>query len=170
MNSKNLTRSAILLAIGTILHYVVPGIVGGMKPDFLLLMMFLAILLDLNLKSAITVSVIAGVIAALTTTFPGGQIPSIIDKVVSGLFVYYIANIFTKKYNLSTIFIAAISGLGTLISGIVFLAFALKIAGLPEGISFSAMVLTVVLPTSLITAFFSGALYGVLTRAKRAIG
>src|SRR5699024_10537086 len=103
MNTKNLTRSAILLAIGTILHYVVPGIVGGMKPDFLLLMMFLAILLDLNLKSAITVSVIAGVIAALTTTFPGGQIPSIIDKVVSGLFVYYIANIFTKKYNLSTI-------------------------------------------------------------------
>ncbi len=158
MNTKNLTRSAILLAIGTILHYVVPGIVGGMKQD-----------LDLNLKSAITVSVIAGIIAALTTTFPGGQIPSIIDKVISGLFVYYIANIFTKKYNLSTIFIAAISGLGTLISGIVFLAFALKIAGLPEGISFSAMVLTVVLPTSLITAFFSGALYGVLTRAKRAI-
>lgn len=170
MNTKNLTRSAILLAIGTILHYIVPGIIGGMKPDFLLLMMFLAILLDLNFKSALTVSVIAGVIAALTTTFPGGQIPSIIDKLISGLFVYYVAVLFTKQNKISSVFTAVISGIGTVISGVVFVGFALQIVGLPEGLSFTTMVLTVVLPTALITAFFSGALYGVLARAQKAIG
>ena len=169
MNTKELTKSAIFLAIGTILHYIVPGLVGGMKPDFLLLMMFLAILLNTKLKSALTVSILGGIIAALTTTFPGGQIPSVLDKLISGLFVYFIASLLTSNNKLSSIAVTILTALGTLVSGIIFAGTAAIIVGLPQGLSFTALIATVVIPTTLITGFFSGILYSVLRRAKRTL-
>ncbi|MGB4483023.1 MAG: tryptophan transporter, partial [bacterium] len=36
MKIKNMVITALLMAIGLVLHQIVPPIVGGMKPDFLL--------------------------------------------------------------------------------------------------------------------------------------
>lgn len=170
MTTRDLTSSAILLAIGTLLHLVMPGIVGGMKPDFLLLTMFLAILMNLNLKNALVVSALAGILAALTTTFPGGQVPSIIDKLLSGLFMYLAANFIDKKFKLNNPNVIAIGFLGTLISGAAFIFFALLIAGLPEGLTFTAMFLTVVLPTAILTGFLAGFFNSLLGSIKKLRG
>lgn len=167
MKTKELTTSAIFLALGTIFHYIIPGIVGGMKPDFLLLMMFMAILINFNFKNALAVSVLGGIIAALTTTFPGGQIPSILDKLVSGIFVYLIAYLVSKYSSLNSIVVILIAFFGTLISGSIFIGSATLIAGLPEGVTFSAMFFAVVLPTAIFTGFLSGFLYGILSKINR---
>ena len=44
MNTKNLVLMAMLVAVGAALYLVIPGINGGMKPDFMLTMMFIGIL------------------------------------------------------------------------------------------------------------------------------
>ena len=99
MKTKNLTIAAVLLALGSVLHLAVPGILGGMKGDLLLMMMFMAIFFNLNFGSTIAISLVAGIIAAITTTFPGGQIPSIFDKLISGIFVYLVTKIYLNKNN-----------------------------------------------------------------------
>ena len=80
MDSKKLAVSSIFLSVGLLLHYVTPALVMGVKPDFLLVMMFLAILFMDNVKEAFVLSLFAGAIAAFTTSFPMGQLPNIIDK------------------------------------------------------------------------------------------
>ncbi|MDD4570180.1 MAG: tryptophan transporter, partial [Tepidanaerobacteraceae bacterium] len=45
--------TSLLIAIGLVLHYVVPPIVGGMKPDFLLAMLFVALYIDHSPKNAL---------------------------------------------------------------------------------------------------------------------
>ncbi|MGB4287308.1 MAG: tryptophan transporter, partial [Tepidanaerobacteraceae bacterium] len=46
MKLKDMILTSLLIAIGLVLHYVVPPIVGGMKPDFLLAMLFVALYID----------------------------------------------------------------------------------------------------------------------------
>lgn len=170
MKTKNLTRAAIMLAIGTILHYIVPGFLGGMKPDFLLLMMFMAILMSPDLKSSLAISVLSGLIAAITTSFPGGQLPNLIDKVLAGLFVYFVANrIREKKGSLTTSSVGIISGIGTFLSGSIFLTIALAIMGLGEKTALLSMLAAIVLPTSLLTALLSVAIYKIIKRANFAL-
>ncbi|NGY83348.1 hypothetical protein F6Y03_19065 [Bacillus megaterium] len=50
MNTKVLVSLALLVGIGAVLHTVVPPILFGMKPDMMLTMMFLAILLFPSVK------------------------------------------------------------------------------------------------------------------------
>ena len=84
MKTKDLALAAILLAIGLVLHSLVPPIFGGVKPDFLLATMVIAILSQPRLRNTLIIGAAAGLLAALTTGFPGGQIPNIIDKMASG--------------------------------------------------------------------------------------
>ena len=51
MNTKKLVIIALLVGMGTVLHAVVPGFVFGMKPDMMLTMMFLGIILFPDFKS-----------------------------------------------------------------------------------------------------------------------
>ena len=53
MNTKSLVTLSLLVGIGAVLHTVVPGFAFGMKPDLMLLMMFLGIFLlpDLRMHS-----------------------------------------------------------------------------------------------------------------------
>ena len=90
MNVKKLTLSALLVAIGFVLHQIVPGIpfLGGMKMDFLLVMMFFSIFLMDSYKEVFAVSLVCGILSAMTTTFPGGQIANIVDKLVTGAIIY----------------------------------------------------------------------------------
>lgn len=162
MKTKSLVLSAILLAMGTLLHYITPPLLFGMKPDFLLVMMFLCIIITKDFKSALIVSSGAGLIAAMTTGFPGGQIPSIIDKVATGLFIYFLyAKVF--KFELTNIRVGIINVLGTIISGLIFLAIGLTMVGMLD--KFLIMAATIVLPTSLINTALGFVLYKSISTA-----
>lgn len=143
MNTKNLVLSAMLLGVGTVLYLVIPGINGGMKPDFLLTMMFITILLSLNLKHTIVVGLATGILSGLFTTFPGGFLPNVIDKFITALVFFAVAVAiqgFAKKLAAQ----AVITALGTALSGAIFLASAIFIMG--ADIPFGALYLGVVLP------------------------
>lgn len=155
MKTKNLVQAAILLAIGAVLHLVVPGIVNGMKPDFLLVTMFCALIINDDLKSTLIISVVTGLIAAATTSFPGGQIPSIIDKVVSAFtFIFLYRSVFKNMKN-KKVATFVNTFINTFISGFIFLFSANQLFGInmPGGIS--VLILSIVLPTCIFNGIFS---------------
>ena len=80
MNTKKLVIIALLVGMGTVLHAVVPGFVFGMKPDMMLTMMFLGIILFPDFKSTLLIGLATGIISGITTSMPGGFFPNIIDK------------------------------------------------------------------------------------------
>ena len=125
MKTKNITISAIFMALGLVMHFMVPPIFGGVKPDFLLSMMFMCLIITDDIKEAILVGLCGGVMSALTTSFPGGQIPNMAEKILTTLFCYYLLKALGK--DLTTPKIIVLFALGTLVSGLVFLLLALFI-------------------------------------------
>lgn len=158
--------TSLLIAIGLVLHQITPPIAGGMRPDFLLSMMFVAVFLNKTKKNAFLAGTLAGVFSAITTTFPGGQIASIFDKLIASFVVLFLVKVFSKlNYRISVVLTTII---GTIVSGVVFLAVALLIVGnLP--IAFPTLVLTVVLPATIINAIATYLCYNVVYSAKKAI-
>lgn len=147
MKTKTITQSAILLAIGTILH-LIPGFFGMVKPDFMLVCVFTIIILNKDFKTALAVGVAGGILAGITTSVPGGFLPNVIDKIVSSLFVYF-AVIFLEKSKIENIFsIGSLYFLGTAISGLVFLILMNMAGALPEGFGIKLMFVSLVLPTA----------------------
>lgn len=128
MKTKNLIILALLSGIGVVLHAIMPAF--PIKPDMMLAMMFLGIVLIPEIKSVLLLSIVTGMLSALTTGFPGGQIPNIIDKPITAL-VFFGLFLALKKYRTSIISIGVLSALGTLVSGTVFLTAAYLIVGLP---------------------------------------
>ncbi|MCF6136181.1 tryptophan transporter [Pseudalkalibacillus berkeleyi] len=165
MKSIQLALSGVLLAVGLVLHAVIPGILGAMKFDMLLTMMFLAIILFPNIKSVAVTALATGVISALTTTFPGGQLANMIDKPITAIIVFGLYSLL-KKYHGHVALVATITAIGTLISGTIFLTSAAVITGLPA--PFVALFLTVVLPTTVVNTIVMTVLYPILqTITKR---
>lgn len=161
MDSKKLTVSSIFLSVGLLLHYVTPALVMGVKPDFLLVMMFLGIFFMDNVKEAFVLSLFAGLLAAFTTNFPMGQLPNILDKIVSGIVVYYLFKVMGKnKVKSNFVFM-----IGTLISGFVFLSLAIPMGMGTENFAelLPSMFVAVCLPTSVLNTivgiFFKRIIY-----------
>ena len=161
MDSKKLTVSSIFLSVGLLLHYVTPALVMGVKPDFLLVMMFLGIFFMDNVKEAFVLSLFAGLLAAFTTNFPMGQLPNILAKIVSGIVVYYLFKVMGKnKVKSNFVFM-----IGTLISGFVFLVTAIPLGMGTENFAtlLLSMFLAVCLPTSILNTivgiFFKKIIY-----------
>jgi len=69
---------------------------------------------------------------------------------------------------LNTLLVGFISGLGTLISGTIFLLSALLITGLP--MSFTALLTTVVLPTILINSVITAFIYQIVKHTMKVSG
>jgi hypothetical protein len=159
MKSIQLAVIGVLLAVGLVLHAILPGIVGAMKIDMLLTMMFLAIILFPNVKSVAVTSLATGVISALTTTFPGGQIANLIEKPITGFIIFGLYMMF-KKLHGNVILASTLTAIGTLLSGAIFLASAAFIIGLPA--PFAALFLTVVLPTTLVNTIVMTVLFPIL--------
>ena len=90
IQTRNLTISAIFMALGLVLHLMVPGIFFGVKPDFLLSMMFISLMIVGDVKEALLIGVAGGIMSALTTGFPGGQIPNFIEKIITSLSLIHI--------------------------------------------------------------------------------
>ena len=143
-NTKQLVTNALLLAVGFILHYVTPAI-GSMQIDFSLITLILVINLSKNhFSTCIASGVATGIFAGLTTKFPMGLIPNILDKIVTTVVVYSLIKLLDKTALSSKIKAIAVNAVGTLVSGVVFLTSALILVGLPT--SFSLLFATVVLP------------------------
>lgn len=155
MKTKDLALAAILLAIGLVLHSLVPPIFGGVKPDFLLATMVIAILSQPKLRNTLIIGAAAGLLAALTTGFPGGQIPNIIDKIASALLTLVLIKVTLSKH--SMLVLGLISGVITLFSGLVFLTSALLIVGLPAPLS--ALFVIVIIPTAIANAVSGAVLF-----------
>lgn len=73
-STKVLVTSAILMALGTVLHTIIPSV--GIKPDFMLACMFVSLILTNTNKEMAVIGIVAGIITAMTTGFPAGQIPN----------------------------------------------------------------------------------------------
>src|SRR5690625_3539413 len=131
MNTRNLVLLSLLVGIGAVLHTVVPPILFGMKPDMLLSMMFLGIILIPKTKYVILLSVLTGIVSALTTGVPGGQIANIIDKPITALIFLGLLLLMDKKIQ-RTINAPILTAIGTMISFSVFLILLLFILGLME--------------------------------------
>ncbi len=163
MKTKDLTTASLLLAMGMVLHALTPAILGGVKPDFLLAMMFIAILIRPIPSHTFVVSIAAGVIAALTTSFPGGQLPSIIDKLGSGFFVLLIEVIVMKR-DRRFLPLAVLGFVATMVSGVLFLGSAAIIVGLPAPMG--ALMTGVVLPTAIANSLVCGVVAQVLRSTR----
>ncbi len=164
MNIKKMTMSAILIAIGFLLHQITPGIpfLGGMKMDFLLVMLFFSIFMMDSYKEVLAVSLVCGIISAMTTTFPGGQVANLFDKVITGAVVYQVNVLLGQK--MKSVYRVSLIGLfGTILSGSVFLSVGLLVSGAP--ISFTSLFIGIVLPTSILNAILAVFMDKVLDRA-----
>ena len=148
-NTKQLVINALLLAVGFILHYFTPAIGLPMQIDFSLITMILVITLNKNSFSTCVAGGIAtGIFSGLTTKFPLGFIPNIIDKIVTTIAIYLLVKLLDKTALNSKIKAIVVSAVGTLISGTVFLCSALLLVGLPA--PFSLLFVTVVIPATIV--------------------
>mgnify|MGYP004431337295 FL=1 len=166
INTKKMVINALLLAIGAILHQITPALGLPMQPDFALAMLFIIMIINNNdYKTSIIAAIITGVFTALTTKFPGGQLPNIIDKIVTVNLIYVILlsiNKITDSIKINEIIkknlLVLISfPIGTLISGTTFLLSAQYIVGLPS--KFSILFLTIVIPALIINTIGGFILY-----------
>ena len=167
MNLRKNILISLLLAIGYIMHQITPGTIGNMKFDLLLAFLFVALFISRDLKSTILAGLLAGFITALTTTFPGGQIANIVDKIVSSFAVYLMIKV-SDKVKFKQVSTGIIAFIGTIISGTVFLSTALVLVGLPA--PFTALFAGIVLPTAVTNIFVTLIVYNAVNLAIKATG
>lgn len=151
------------MALGLILHQITPGILGGMKFDFLIIFIVTSILINPSKKNTILTGLLGGLLSALTTSFPGGQLANIIDKLITVLFIYLVLSLIRKEE--SKVFVYLLGMGATLVSGISFLTSAMFLVGLPLGLGF--LIVSVVVPTSLINGFGTVFIYQLVKKSIR---
>ena len=143
--TKQLVTNSLLLAVGFLLHYVTPAIGLPMQIDFSLITLILIIAFNKNsFNTCIASGVATGIFAGLTTKFPMGLIPNIIDKITTAIAVYLLIKLLDKTALHSKIKAIVVNAVGTLVSGVVFLVSALLLTGLPA--PFFVLFTTVVVP------------------------
>lgn len=167
MNLKNNIFTTLLLAIGFIMHQITPGILGGMKFDFLLIFMFVSIILNPKIQNSMLTGLLGGLLSAMTTTFPGGQIPNILDKIIT-CFVLFVVIKSLQRFNMNSFVVGLLGGIGTIISGMVFLASAYIIVGLPA--SMGALVIGIVVPTTIVNVVGTVFVYKIVKIAMKSSG
>lgn len=160
MKTKDLVLLSLFMGIGAVLHIIAPPILFGMKPDIMLPMMFLGILIFPKVNHVLVLSIATGVISALTTAVPGGQISNLVEKPITA-FVFFALLMLVPKQQDKKIIAPILATLGTIVSGSVFLAMALFVIGQMPG-SFIALFVAVVLPATLFNVVFTIILYPII--------
>ncbi|MDH8677373.1 tryptophan transporter [Fusibacter bizertensis] len=145
MKIKNMILTSVLLAMGFVLHAIVPGFFG-MKFDLLLTFMFIAIMINPSIKNTLLAGLLSGILTAMTTTFPGGQLPNMIDKVVTAFIVLALVKVLMNVKS-DSVKSGIIGFVGTVSSGMIFLTSALLIVGLPAPLGI--LVTSIVVPTAI---------------------
>ena len=149
MKTKQLVTNSLLLAVGFLLHYVTPAIGLPMQIDFSLITLILVINLNKNSFSTCIASGLAtGIFSGLTSKFPFGLVPNILDKITTAIFVYLLIRLLDKTTLHSKTKAVITNAVGTLVSGTVFLCSALLLVGLPA--PFSVLFVTVVIPATIV--------------------
>jgi len=161
---KNLV-TALLLAVGFILRNFIPISIGSMKGDIMLGITFVCILINPTIKNTMLTGLLAGIITAMTTAFPGGQVANIVDKFLTAFIVFGMIKIF-GNYHKKVLSIGIIGFVGTVFSGSIFLLTALAVAGLPVG--FNVLLATVVIPTAIINTPITFLLYKLVVKSINA--
>jgi len=149
MNTRILIILSLLAGIGAVLHAVIPPILFGMKPDMSLAMMFLGIVMFPKLRYVILLSIVTGFISALTTSFPLGQIPNIIEKPITGL-IFFGLFLLVRNVMKRSISTPILTVIGTIVSGSLFLSMALYIFSVDIGVGFIALFAANVLPATVV--------------------
>ena len=167
INVKRMILNSILIAIGALLHQITPALGLPMQPDFAIAMLFIIILINKDYKTTLIASIIMGVITAMTTKFPGGQLPNIIDKLITAHVIYFMYKAMGNKISDNIKILLALS-FGTIVSGLSFLVSASIIVGLPG--SFITLVTIVVLPATVMNILLGTVLYKSIRVALRATG
>ena len=149
MKTKQLVINSLLLSVGFLLHYVTPAMGLPMQIDFSLITLVLVINLNKNsFSTCIAGGIATGIFAGLTTKFPMGLVPNIIDKLVTTIAVYLLIRLLDKTSLSSKIKAVITNAVGTVISGTVFLVSALLLVGLPA--PFGVLFVTVVIPATIV--------------------
>src|SRR5699024_3708276 len=164
MNTRIMVILSLFVGIGAVLHAIAPPILFGMRPDMLLSMMFLGILLFPKTQYAILVSIVTGVIAALTTTFPGGQIANMIDKPLSAMIFLGLFLLLKRAITNKHIIAPILTFFGTLISGSIFILTAIYIVGIGSQLEHGFLTLfgIVVLPAAAVNTIVMVVLYPIV--------
>ena len=177
ITTKKLVLNSLLLALGLLLHQLTPTLGLPIQPDMALAMLFTIMILNKDdYKSCLVAGIVTGIFTAMTTKFPGGQIPNILDKAITTNIIFIVMyfaykipvinKIQESKQNL--IIASIIFPLGTFISGVVFLLSAQILVGLPG--SFTALFMAAVLPAIFINSIAGVFLYKVVNLSlKRSI-
>lgn len=164
MNTRVLIILSLFVGIVAVLHAIAPPILFGMRPDMLLSMMFLGILLFPKTQYAILIAIVTGVIAALTTTFPGGQIANIIDKPVSAIIFLGLFLLLKQSIKNKHIIAPVLTFIGTLISGSIFILTAIYLVGVGGQLEhgFFTLFSIVVLPAAIVNTIVMVILYPIV--------
>ena len=109
-------------------------------------------------KTCLACGIVVGIFSAITTSFPGGQVPNVIDKFITTnlifvmmMFMYKLP--FMKKLsqkNQDLVVSNILMIIGTAISGFVFLTSAQILVGLPGNMNLTILYASVVLPAIVI--------------------
>ncbi|SFU71810.1 Tryptophan transporter TrpP [Clostridium sp. DSM 8431] len=161
MNTKKMTVNAILIAIGVILHIAAPSIGLPAQPDFAVAMLFIIMLLNRDYKTTIISGIIIGIFTAVTTKTAGGQLPNILDKLITCNVMYLVLLPLRNKVS-KNIQAVVILLLGTMISGFSFLSTLAIIYGI-EG-TITAAIIAVVIPTAAINTVVGLIMYKIIER------
>ena len=163
--TKQLVTNALLLAVGFILHYVTPAI-GSMQIDFSLITLVLIINLNKNsFSTCIASGVATGIFSGITSKFPMGMIPNILDKIVTTIAVYLLIRLLDKTTLSIKIKAIVVNAVGTLISGVVFLVSALLLTGLPA--PFFVLFTTIVIPATVVNTIVGSIVNSICEKHRR---
>ncbi|MBD7912760.1 MULTISPECIES: tryptophan transporter [Clostridium] len=162
MNTKKMIINAILIAIGVILHISAPSIGLPAQPDFAVAMLFIIMILNKDYKTTLFAGIIIGIFTAMTTKTPGGQLPNILDKLITCNVMYFVLLPLRDKIN-KNIQAAVVLLFGTMLSGLTFLLSLATIYGI-EG-SILVPIVAVVVPTSLVNLVVGVIIYKIVERA-----
>lgn len=166
MDTKRMVTNAILIAIGAILHQLTPGI--AIQPDLSLAMLFIIMIYNKDYKTSLICSIAIGIFTALTTKTPNGQIPNIVDKLITCNIIYLVLLPLRNRVS-KTVQILTILPLGTLLSGTIFLTVLMMLSGFPIS-TFRTLFISVVLTTAAANVVLGFALFKVVGRTIKITG
>lgn len=168
MNTKKMITNAILIAVGAILHQLTPLLGVPMQPDLSLAILFIIIVYNKDYKTTLICGIIVGVFAALTTKTPGGQLPNIIDKILTSNIMYLVLIPLRERMS-SVKQISLLLPVGTLISGTLFISVLMMLGGIPFE-KFGLLFTTVVVPTAILNVIVGLVLFKVIDKTVAITG
>lgn len=166
MDTKRLVTNAILIAIGAILHQLTPG--TAMQPDLSLAMLFIIMVYNKDYKTSLICGIAVGIFTAATSKTPNGQIPNIIDKLITCNIIYLVLLPLRNRVS-KTVQILTILSFGTVLSGTVFLTVLMILNGFPMQ-TFMTLFVSVVLTTAVLNVVLGFALFKVVERTIKITG